>query len=322
MAVWKEFSRSNVTPFKSQSTDVDGNLITVEGTVTVELKAKPIVGAAAGGKNPAESLLNYNALDFQVGPLALRRSYAQPKDAVPSTVANTTMMADMLAHRASLWSFKASPFAFAAGQHDAAFKSLLGTIEHNALITLWHEPGSEFKANAFTPQQWKAAINRMGMLIHNSGYTDRIKSYICLEGWWAFQKPNGFGAFDYWDAGFAETVDYIGFDSYARSGNNHVQDWLTNKLASMTEAPVDWARRHGKRMIVPEWGVSDSYGQGVKSDLMQSFWDWAVAQPDVDAVSYFHNNQEVLNQGDPSATYEVHDDSLLALRSIVEQSRS
>jgi hypothetical protein len=277
----------------------------------------PIVGACAAGTTA------FDELNASAGPFQVRRSFQQPWQGTPSDISATTMPSDAAAGRTSIWSFKESPATFKTGSKDAAFTALLESINHPAYITLYHEPGSELKAKTFTMADWRAAINRMGDMIHDAG-KPFIKSCIILEGRWAFNTGNGFGNFNFWNSDFNDTVDVIGFDQYSRSTkpNLTVEGYLANKpLTGQTWAPIAWARDKGKPIIIPEFGISDDIGQAAKATAIRRFWDWCKAQGDIGAVNYFSNNQEVDN-GDPGGTYAVHDESLAALKDIVADARS
>lgn len=274
------------------------------------------VGANANGT------VNFDPLNTAAGPMMERRSFQQPSQGTPSNISATTMPPDVTAGRMSLWSFKESPAVFKTGSKDSAFRSLLASINHPTYIALYHEPGSEFRDGVFTVADWKAANNRMGDLIHQAGKSF-IKSCIIPEGRWAFSTAGGFGSYDYWDAGFAETIDVIGFDQYSRSTNPNftVEGFLSIKPATgQTWAPMAWARAKNKPVIIPEWGISDDIGQVEKAKAIHRFWDWVQAQQDIEAINYFSNNQDVAS--DPGATYAVHDESLQALKEIVAEARA
>lgn len=276
----------------------------------------PIVGANAAGITAFENL-NQDA-----GPFQARRSFQQPNQGVPAYSA-TTLEQDAQAGRTSIWSFKEHPATFKTGSKDAAFRSLLSAINHPTYITLYHEPGSELRAKLFTMADWRAAINRMGDMIHDAD-KPYIQSCIILEGRWAFNTGNGFGNFNFWNSDFNDTVDVIGFDQYSRSTkpNLTVEGYLANKpLTGQTWAPMSWARDKEKRVIIPEFGISDDIGQAEKAKAIKRFYEWSKAQSDVDVINYFSNNQEVDN-GDPGATYVVHDESLQALAEISAAARA
>lgn len=278
--------------------------------------AKPLFGMASG------TLSTFNTVDQQAGPMRLRRSFlspppGQPYSSTPNAVNITTMLADQLAGRASMWSFKPDPVKFAAGMYDVEFKALLRSIRHRVFMGLWHEPGTEFRSGLFTTVQWKAANVRMCELIKANG-NPLITSFICIEGAWAFTTA-GFAQYDYWDNRFSGLLDHIGFDQYSRGGQPPVESVLTTRTSAMAIAPIAWARARGMRMVIPEYGISDELGQTEKARRIKSLYDWAVAARDVDAVCYFNNNKDTATS--PWATWEVHDQSLVALRETAAAAR-
>lgn len=302
--------------FRATISDANGRAFMRGGpfaTAGTRPAALPLFGAAAG------TLANFNTLNAQVnGNLALRRSFLAPGaglsfTSTPTAMANTTMLADQLSGRVSMWSFKPNPSMFAGGSWDAQFKDLLASItgvHHKAMIALWHEPGSEFRDGLFTPAQWRAANRRMGEMVKSHG-DPNIKTYIVIEGAWAFTTGNGFAEYEYWDPGFKSVIDYIGFDQYCKPSHGMgVPQILGTKKTNMTWAPLDWAKDKGLPVVIPEFGISDSWGQASKASLIRACWAWAKSYQ-VPAISYFNNNKDV--GSDPEATWEVHDESLVAL---------
>lgn len=270
------------------------------GTTPFEVRpSKPLFGFAAG------PIANFATLNAEVGPVQVRRSYLPPStqwSVTPYMVNQTTMMSDMLEGRASIWSWKPNPTEFARGTYDNDFKALLGSIKHMAYIGLWHEPGDQFRKGLFTPEQWRAANNRMGKMIHDNG-NPRIKSFICLEGRWALtdgtKDTGGLGGFSYWDDGMAQNIDFIAFDQYTSPtlGPDAIEVILTTRKPNMVDSPMGWARTRGKPVLIPEWGVSEAWGPIEKARRVRSFWQWCKQQNDVKAVSYFHNLEWMTSHG-------------------------
>lgn len=285
---------------------------------------RPLFGFAA------PTVAAFAALNAEIGPVQARRSFLPPESngwsTTPYMVNQTAMLTDQMQGRTSIWSWKPNVVAFANGLEDAAFKSLLASIKHTAYIGLWHEPGSEFRSGLFTPAQWHAANNRMGRLIHQNG-NPRLKSFICLEGRWAFIKgtasTGGFSSFEYWHPDFAQNIDAIAFDQYTypAAGPFNIHELLAIKTENMVAAPMAWARAKSKPVLVTEWGVSDAWGSIEKVKRIKQFWEWCKQQPDIRAVSYFHNNADVSRE--PQFTWETapSTDARAALRIISDDAK-
>jgi hypothetical protein len=212
---------------------------------------KPIIGGATLGDTES----SFTSFESQVGTLLMRRSYTGT-GIFPATYAASTAGIDA-GIRESMWSFKPTPSTFAAGGNDTWFNSFLSSIPNGqkVIFIMWHEPEDNIRDGEFTLADWKAANNRMGQLVHATGRPE-LRTAICLLGPWTFDPSSPYHTIDYWDTGFDDNIDYIGYDPYNQTSAFTPLANDTNFITAMNWATVT----HQKPVILPEFGCIDDPG--------------------------------------------------------------
>lgn len=238
---------------------------------------KPLVG----GATLSDTAQSFSDFEAQVGTLFIRRSYAGA-GILPATYAASTAGIDA-GVRESMWSFKPTPSAFAAGDNDAWFNSFLASIPsgQKVIFMLWHEPESKIKAGNFTLAEWQAANNHMGQLVHATGRPE-LRTAICMLGAWTFDPTSPYYATEYWDSGFDTSIDYVGFDPYTQNGHFTRLDADVNFMRAMTWATTT----HNKQVILPEFGAIDDSDATKKASWITDTYNYCVSA-DMYAISYF-----------------------------------
>lgn len=249
--------------------------INPSGTAT----AKPLVGAST--LNDSQS--SFQSLESQVGTLLIRRSFTGPGILPADFASSTAGIDDGL--RESMWSFKPTPSAFAAGDNDVWFNGFLDSVPvgHKMIFILWHEPEDNIANGEFTLADWKAAVNHMGQLIHAKSRVE-LRAAICLMGPWTFNPSSPYYSTDYWDSGFAANIDYVGLDPY----NTHSTFVDLANDANFQRA-MTWATSHGKQVILPEFGcIDDTNGDATKkATWITHSYQYAVTA-NMYAICYFN----------------------------------
>lgn len=268
----------------------------------ISVTRQGMMGASSG------AVSDFNALQSAVGkPIKCRRVFSSAQ--LPSSFNGSPIAVDYTAKRRVIYSSKNPMATFS----EANFRNFWATVPTDMFIdyTEWHEPEAKIKQGLFNLTQWKNHIARVGVIIQDLG-NPRWRMAIILLGEWTF-TPAGFAGLDFWDPRFDEVVDVIGFDQYAPPGTRRIEHRLMSKPSGNTWAPVPWARDKGKHILVPEWGVSDDWGEGTKANYIDTFGQWFRAQEDMDYACYFNNNKDLATN--PDYSWEVHGQSLTALSS-------
>jgi hypothetical protein len=248
---------------------------------------KPVMGAAT----QSDSSSSFSSLESQVGALRIRRSYSGA-GAFPATYAASNAGLDA-GVRESMWSFKPTPSAFAAGDNDSWFNGFLNSIPsgQKVIFILWHEPEDNIKNGEFTLAEWKAANNHLGQLVHAAGRPE-LRTAICLLGAWTFNPSSPYYTTNYWDSGFDTAIDYVGFDPYNQSTAFTRLDADVNFMRAMTWATTT----HSKAVILPEFGCYDDPGGDAtkKANWITDTYELALSS-NMYAICYFNVNLTVTN---------------------------
>jgi hypothetical protein len=255
---------------------------------------KPLVGAATSN----DTALSFSDLEAQVGTLAIRRSYAGP-GVFPATYAASTAGIDA-GVRESMWSFKPTPAAFAAGDHDAWFNAFLTSVPVNqkVIFILWHEPEDNIRNGEFTLSDWKTANNHLGQLVHATGRAE-LRTAVCLLGAWTFTPGSPYYSTDYWDSGFTTNIDYIGLDPY-----NTTNAFLNLGDDANFVTAMNWATvTHDKQVVLSEFGCIDAVDPTRKANWITASYDYAISS-NMYAICYFNiSGSQPLTTSESIAAY-------------------
>lgn len=238
---------------------------------------KPVIGAAT----LSDTSTSFSSLESSVGTLYIRRSYAA-SGSFPATYAASNAGIDS-GVRESIWSFKPTPSDFAAGTNDSWFNSFLDSIPsgQKVIFMLWHEPENEINTSQFTLADWKLANNHMGSLVHAKGRPE-LRTAICLLGSWDFDPSSPYHTWDFWDSGFEDAIDYIGFDPYTSDGN-----FIDVSADTYFQNAMTWATTtHNKPVILPEFGAIDNVDATKKATWITNTYNYAVSH-NIYSICYF-----------------------------------
>lgn len=299
-------------------TDAAGHVTTKTVQVVEQVPAaKPKMGGSAS------SDATFNTLNGTAGPLQSRRTYDTN---IPATFSVSRAVTDAAAGRRSYWSCKPTPATFVAGTNDAAWLAFLRSIPagHKFTAMLWHEPEDNIVAGTFTLANWKAMNNRAGQLMHSLNRPE-LRMGICLMGPWTFDTRSAYATTDYWDAGFTQNIDVICYDPYRwNPGDPSLETILTvgnSGTGSGGQTAMGWARTHNKPVALVEWGCTETgVTQTNKASWISAAWAWSKAQSDIESLIYFNNNLDVV--ANPKATWELHDEAMVAFKNACTDARS
>jgi hypothetical protein len=238
--------------------------------VFYRLRLRPMfIGAAntvltGSGMNYQQSWAD---LDEEVGPLAIRRSYASGLVTYfPSTVAGIDP-----GKRVSLFSFKANWSEMAAGQHDADVRNLVNSIPagHLTYLCWFHEPENDGTAASFVP-----AFRRFASVVKALG-KPQVKVTLILMTW-TWEAASGRNPNDWWPG--AEYLDAVGLDGYNSYNGTNKLTWKA--VPDIFQTATDWVRAHGASEIgIAETGCREHLtNPDAKAKWLRDGVKWADAQ--------------------------------------------
>lgn len=227
-----------------------------------------------------------------VGPLPIRRSYDGPNlsgvgpSGIPTTFAQSRAAPDVAAGRISLHTMKpASVPTAAAGGYNEALATFYGSITHEDVEGIWHEPEDQVAAGAFTIAQWQQANIQAATVLREQDKPN-VRFSICLRGPRTILTYGGLE--QYWHPAFDDLVDVILLDPY-RDGVDNFASYMAPTMA--------WTRSKGKPVILAEFGVLNTASDATRAGWITKVGTWADAQADVEAILYFQNMQSFVNDG-------------------------
>lgn len=291
----------------TEGRDSQGNAVQVHTSIQVQGGTKPLMGASTTNDTTWAA---FN--QAPTGPLQVRRSFHTSFGAAPPTI----VQGDAAAGRESHASFKPNLASFLAGSLDAAYLNLLGQIDHPCKVILWHENEDEIVAGSNTLAQWKAVQNRGGSLLHSLNKSN-LEFEIVLRGPYTFNPASPYDGLDFWDPGFTENVDLIGYDPYNTSaGYGSLQSAMTVTKPGGVTNPMKWASDHGKPVALPEWGCwENDITVAEKATWITDGYAWMKAVG-IQSASYFHQNQAA------NASNLLTGEALTAFRAACADARS
>jgi hypothetical protein len=211
---------------------------------------------------------SWDALDKEVGPLGIRRSYSSGLVTnFPSSVAGFDA-----GNRVSLFSFKTDWTMMASGQHSNDVRNLVKSIPpgHLTYLCWFHEPENDGTAAAFVP-----AFRQFSMAVRSVGRTDVKVTLILMT--WTWNPASGRNPANWWPG--AEYVDAVGLDGYnTYDPYNPKSKWKT--FSEIFETATDWVRTRGAKEIgVAEFGCKERTGDPeAKANWLRDAARWADAQ--------------------------------------------
>jgi hypothetical protein len=273
----------------------------------------------------------FNTFNSIAGPLQVRRTF---DGSLPSSFSASKAGPDINTGRLSMWSWKPNMTTFAtdtAAQN--AFKTFLGTVpaNHDLIVAAYHEPEDNIAAGSFTLAQFKAVTNKVGQLIKDVG-NPRIKFAFIIMGAYTFDSGGPYAAWD-WDSGWNwNVIDYVGVDPYRfKPTEPSMKQMLTVANFGRGGAGLSCMQRlqaWGKPIIIPEWACTETnVTLANKAQWIRDAWawmkEWNTAHPTqpIVAASYF-NTDYFQNNGQPTASWELHDEPMDAFKAIMVEARA
>jgi hypothetical protein len=248
--------------------------------ITPNQGTKPIIGVANGSNSQSA----WNISEASYGPLRIRRSFTGA-GVFPATFAASSAAIDS-GVREAIWSFKPDCTTFASGGNDAWFNSFLDSIPsgQKVIFVLYHEPEDEISSGDFTLSAWQGANNHMGQLVHAKNRPE-LRTAIVMKGPWDFTPSNPAYYTEYWDSGFATSIDYIGLDPYSFGGVVNLAD------IPYFHDSLSWAIAKNKPILFPEFGCDDGGTANLKADWLQNAYQLGLSAG-LYAMCYFDYNLE------------------------------
>lgn len=191
---------------------------------------------------------------------AIHRTY---DSGLPATWATSASAGDFAKGRASVWSFHPDVVAFAAGNLDAQFKTVLAGIPsgimpngraYRCYICGWHEGDVKVNQNVYTVPQWQAAAVRATNMILATGRADLIPGVITTMQPFYGNQP--YGPSDFYLPG----MKFFGLDSYNKWGystgavtSNHYNGDPWTEMSERFQQGIAWMVANGVR-----WGLTET----------------------------------------------------------------
>jgi hypothetical protein len=173
---------------------------------------------------------------------------------IVSSYTNTNMAGDPDRGVISMWSCKPNLTSVLNGSLDATFTAFFNSINHQAWLSMWHEPYDDYADGVFTSEQYKAAHEHVYDLLEASN-ADRnlVKWYILLT---AHDFRQGRANLFFPESGKYDGVGVDGYDRYQDPvtgiplGTRPVGKY--SKPATLWGPTVSFAASVGKPILVGE----------------------------------------------------------------------
>jgi hypothetical protein len=189
----------------------------------------------------------------------------------------------------------------AAGNYDAHWRAFGSSLVENGrpdtIVRLgWELNGDWFDWSCTDPPAWKSCFRHVAQAIRATAPAAVIDWTINAHG---AQNPASHNAYDCYPGD--DVVDIVGIDSYDMYPSSH-SDGEWNAQCNGPEGLctlIQFARNHGKRFSVGEWGIVTCGGGGTAGGdnpfYMQKTWDTFVANRDVMAYEAYFNDPQAGN---------------------------
>jgi hypothetical protein len=189
--------------------------------------------------------------------------------------------------------------ACARGEYDgywARFGRTLVTYGRgDAYVRLgWEFNGDWFWWHVRDPQAWKTCFQKAVAAIRSTAPDAKIDWNMTAHR----DRLPGSGA-DVWSVypgdSFVDVVSIDAYDSYPPSTTQHIWDAQCRQRSGACTV-ADFARAHGKRFAVPEWGLVRSTGGGGDNPFyIEKMHELFSANADILAYEAYYNNAEENN---------------------------
>lgn len=315
--------------FEVRAADALGNTDPTPAVHSWEITAPPPppAGNKPGMGGTVWGDADWPAWEAEMGPSANRRTYdgSLPANFEASKAGSAN---DYEAGRESWWSYK--PTITSTGISttvQTALANYLRTVPvgHPFVLTVYHEPEDNLNAT-MTLQGWLAAQRQAAAIVDQinaeKGPNSKLQYASILMGYWTFDTRGyaGQGWRNLTAADFAG-VDIIGFDPYKRNANDPSMEQMMTRensgtLTGTAESAMSNAVSWGKKIAIPEWGVTRTPNSGTVTDAQRATWitdayNWAKAwntanlDNQITDMTYFHIDNFFESGQDPVASWEV-----------------
>jgi hypothetical protein len=319
--------------FEVRATDALGNTDPTPSTHAWEITAPPPPPPPAPSTKPGMGGTVWGDSDWpgweaEMGSSANRRTYdgSLPANFEASKAGSAN---DYEANRESWWSYKpAITSTGISSTSQTALANFLRTVPvgHPFVLTIYHEPEDNIAAGSISFQGWLAAQRQGGAIVDQinaeKGANSKLQYASILMSYWTFDTRGyaGQGWRNLTAADWAN-VDIIGFDPYKRNANDPSMEQMMTRensgtLTGTAESAMSNAVSWGKKIAIPEWGVTRTPNSGSVTDAQRATWitdaynwfkAWNTANPNnpVTDATYFHIDNFFENGQDPVASWEV-----------------